>query len=196
MKLKNIPPAMTAGDEGGNHSRVMQLRKYGIEPAAGFSPVIGYYLAGFEYSRAKTLEVLQDLTQAEVATRIIPSIHSIGAITLHLCECEYYWIQSVVRERELTDEEKKFAHMFDTMENDVDRGFDADYLIGKINSISEMTRAQLRKTDDAALDRYFASRYGERDQEFSLREILQRLTDHEANHRGQIAMIKRVIRGG
>jgi len=174
----------------------MELQKHGIEPAAGFSPIIGYYLAGFDYGRVKTLEVLQDLTSAEIAMRIMPSIHSIGAITLHLCECEYYWIQSVVRERELSDEEKKFAHMFDTMENDVDRGFDAEYLIGKLSSISQITREVLMKTEDAALDRYFISRYGERDQEFSLREILQRLTDHEANHRGQMAMIKRVIRGG
>ncbi len=161
-----------------------------------FSPAIGYYIAGFEYSRAKTRDVLHDLTPTEIARRIIPSIYSIGAITLHLCECDYYWIQSVVRERELSDEEMKFAHMFDAMENDVDRGFDADYLIGKLDAISEMAREQLMKMDDGMLDRYFISRYGMRNQEFSLREILQRRTDHEANHRGQMAMIKRLIRGG
>ena len=40
------------------------------------------------------------------------------------------------------------------------------------------------------------ARYGERNTEYSLREILQRMADHEANHRGQMSMIKRVIRGG
>jgi len=173
----------------------MEIQKYGIEPVAGFSPAIGYYLAGFEYSRSKTREMLSDLTPAEIATRIMPEIYSIGAITLHLCECEYYWIQSVVRERELSEEEQKFAHMFDGMENDVDRGFDADYLIGKLDAISQLNHDHLKTMDDKMLDRFFISRYGERNQEFSLREILQRRIDHEANHRGQMAMIKRMIRG-
>ena len=132
----------------------------------------------------------------QAAKRISPEIYSIGAITLHLCECEYYWFQSVVRERELTDEEQKFAHMFDAMENDVDRGFDAEYLLVKLNAIYKMTYDHLRTLDDSALDRYFVSRYGDRNQEFSLREILQRMADHEANHRGQMAMIKRVLRNG
>jgi len=174
----------------------MEIQKYGIDPVAGFSPAIGYYLAGFEYSRSKTRETLSDLTPAEIAKRIMPSIHSIGAITLHLCECEYYWIQSVVRERELSDDEQKFAHMFDGMENDVDRGFDAGYLIGKLDAISHLNHDHLKTMDDEMLARFFISRYGERNQEFSLREILQRRMDHEANHRGQMSMIKRVIRGG
>ena len=174
----------------------MEIQKFGIEPLDGFASAISYYLAGFEYSRLKTREVIRDLTPAEIAKRIMPEIHSIGAITLHLCECEYYWIQSVVRERELSDDEKKFAHMFDGMENDVDRGFDANYLLGKLDAISQLNHDHLKTMDDEMLDRFFISRYGERNQEFSLREILQRRTDHEANHRGQMSMIKRVIRGG
>ena len=173
----------------------MNIERFGIDPVEGFSPEIGYYLAGFEYSRSKTREMLRDLTPAEIARRIMPEIYSIGAITLHLCECEYYWIQSVVRERELSEDERKFAHMFDAMENDVDRGFDSNYLIGKLDAINEMTREELKKLDDEKLDHFYASRYGDIPKQFSLREILQRLADHEANHRGQMSMIKRVIRG-
>lgn len=173
----------------------MPNQRYGIAPIEGFSPAISYYMAGFEYARSKTLELIKDLTPAEIAKRIMPEIYSIGAIALHLCECEYYWIQSVVRERELSEDEQKFAHMFDGMENDVDRGFDAAYLLEKLNAISEMNHEHLKTVDDEALDQYFLSRYGERNQEFSLREILQRRIDHEANHRGQMAMIKRIIRG-
>lgn len=172
----------------------MANQQHGITPVEGFSPAIGYYLAGLEYSRSKTRELIADLTPAEIARKITPEIYSIGAIALHLCECEYYWFQSVVREHELTDDEKQFAHMFDAMENDVDRGFDAEYLLGKLNAISAMTYEHLRTMNDDDLDRFFVSRYGERNTEFSLREILQRMADHEANHRGQMAMIKRVIR--
>jgi uncharacterized damage-inducible protein DinB len=174
----------------------MPNQQYGIAPVEGFSPEIGYYMAGFEYARSKTRDLIKDLTPEEIAKKIAPGIYSIGAITLHLCECEYYWFQSVVRERELSDDEQRFAHMFDAMENDVDRGFDADYLLGKLNAIYEMTREHLKTLDDDTLDKFFISRYGERNTEFSLREILQRMADHEANHRGQMAMIKRIIRGG
>lgn len=174
----------------------MPNQQYGIAPIEGFSPSISYYMAGLEYARSKTRDLIKDLTAEEIATKIMPNIYSIGAITLHLCECEYYWFQSVVREREITEDEQKFAHMFDAMENDVDRGFDAEYLLGKLNAIYEMTYELMKTLDDSSLDRYFVSRYGERNTEFSLREILQRMMDHEANHRGQMAMIKRVIRGG
>lgn len=174
----------------------MPNKQYGVAPVEGFSPAISYYMAGFEYARSKTLELIKDLTPKEIAQKISTDIYSIGAITLHLCECEYYWFQSVVRERELSEEEQKFAHMFDAMENDIDRGFDAEYLLGKLNAISELSYKHLKTLGDEDLDKFFISRYGDRDTEFSLREILQRMTDHEANHRGQMAMIKRVIRNG
>jgi uncharacterized damage-inducible protein DinB len=167
-----------------------------LEIPEGFTHDIGQYVAGLEYGRAQTRSILADLSKEEIAKRFMPSLHSIGALALHLGEAEYFWIQCVVCGRELSKEEKAFAYFFDTMENDVDKGLTADLVISSIDSISATTRKILATLTDADLGRFFARRDLAEPREYSLREIIQRLIDHEAHHRGQMAMIKRLIRGG
>ncbi|CAN5341129.1 hypothetical protein BH20ACI2_BH20ACI2_22300 [soil metagenome] len=106
-----------------------------IKLPTGFAPEIALYASGLEYGREQTRKLLVDLSPVEIAVRPFPSIHSIGALALHLGEAEYFWIQCVVAGRELSDEEKRFAHFFDTMETDVDKGFDSAYLISKLDAI-------------------------------------------------------------
>lgn len=168
--------------------------KRGIEIPKDFSREIAIYLAGRDYAKDQLRKILSDLTPEEIAHRILPDIYSIGAIALHIGEAEYYWMRSVVSRRDLSEEEMRFAHMFDAMENDFDRGFSAEYLISKLDSIYEMTREILSGFTDVDLDTYFPRRDPASQNEHSLREILQRLNDHESNHRGQIAMIKRILR--
>ncbi|MBX3243280.1 MAG: DinB family protein [Acidobacteria bacterium] len=168
--------------------------KRGIELSSEFTREISIYISGRDYVRSQLSSALSDLTPAEIAQRILPDIFSIGAIALHIGEAEYYWTQCVLRRRDLTEEEMRFAHMFDAMENDVDRGFDANYLISRLDDIYAMSRNTLSSFTDKDLDTYFPRRDPGSSDEHSLREILQRLNDHESNHRGQIAMIKRIIR--
>lgn len=167
-----------------------------LEPAPGFPREIGYYLGAWEKARAKTRELIEDLSKEEIARRFVPNMHSIGAITLHLGEAEFYWIQEVVAGKTPTEEEKKFAHLLDTMEADFDRGYTARYCIETIDKISGMTREMLKNFDDNDLEKIYLREYANARTELSLRSILQRLIDHEAHHRGQIAMIKRLVRGG
>jgi uncharacterized damage-inducible protein DinB len=174
----------------------MEIRKDLLEPIAGYSHELGYYLGSMEKSRAYTRKVVEDLTPAELAQRFLPELHSIGAITLHLGEAEFYWIQEVVGQRTPTEEEKKFTHQMDTMENDVDRGFTAEYCLGTIDKISLMTRDLLKNFTDKDLENIYLREYNDIKTEITLRSVLWRLIDHEGHHRGQISMIKRLIRGG
>lgn len=173
----------------------MENRKDIVEPLSGYSHHLGYYLGSLAKARAYTKEILADLTPAELARRL-PGMYSIGALTLHLGECEYYWIQEVAGERALSDEEMKWAHFFDTMENDVDRGFTVEYCIGRIEDISAKTREMLKFHTDDDLEKVYLREYNDVRTEITLRSILHRLIDHEAHHRGQISMIKRMIRSG
>ena len=167
-----------------------------VDIPEGFTHDIGQYVAGNEYGRAKTRSILADLSEGEIARRVMPSLHSIGALALHLGEAEYFWIQCVVRGRELSKEEMKFAYFFDTMETDVDKGLSAEFVISRIDAISAATRKTLATLTDTDLGRFFARGDLPEHREYSLREIMQRLIDHEAHHRGQMAMIKRLLRGG
>jgi|ERR1044072_2401239 uncharacterized damage-inducible protein DinB len=174
----------------------MEIKKDILEPLTGFSREIGYYLAAWNKARAYTRQFVEDLTPEELARRILPDMHSIGALTLHLGECEFYWMQMVAAKREASEEEKKFAHFCDTLEADFDRGYTAEYCLGRLERISQMTHEFLRGKTDADLEvLHLRDDYGT-PMELNLRSILQRMIEHEAHHRGQIAMIKRLLRGG
>ncbi len=170
--------------------------RVGLKIPEGFAPGIAIYVTGLQYGRNQTLEVIKDLTLEEIARRVLPSVHSIGALALHLGETAFYWIECVVAGREPSEEEKRFAHFFDTMETDVDKGYDAEYLKSRLGAISTITCKRLKLFSDSDLDRYFTRPELPATTEHTLREILQRMIDHEGHHRGQMAMMKRLIRDG
>jgi uncharacterized damage-inducible protein DinB len=174
----------------------MEIEQRHVEPVPGFSREIGYYLCSFQFGREQTRKLLDDLTNEEIARRFSPGMHSIGAIALHLGECEYWYLQTIAMEKEMTDDGKKLCHFCDTMETDHDKGLSAEYLINTLDTISEMNREMLARLTDADLDKFHPRNDLETPRELSLRWMLQLLIDHEAHHRGQISMIKRLIRGG
>jgi uncharacterized damage-inducible protein DinB len=139
---------------------------------------------------------LEDLTPEEIAKRHLPELHSIGALAMHLGECEYWYFQAIARDRELTGEEVKLCHFCDTTESDFDRGYTAEYLINTLDTISEINREYLAGLTDADLDKFHTRPDTDPPRELSLRWMLQLSIDHEGHHRGQIAMLKRLIRGG
>ena len=118
----------------------MEIVQRHVEPLSGFSREIGYYLTSFQFGREQTKELLLDLTNEEIAQRFLAGMHSIGAIALHLGECEYWYFQTIAAEKEMTDEGQKLSHFCDTMETDHDKGLSAEYLINTLDTISEMNR--------------------------------------------------------
>ena len=88
-----------------------------LEPAAGVTREIGFYLAGLEEVRAQTISIITDMTSDELAERFTPAFHQIGGLALHLGECEYWWTQAAIAGRKLTEDDVKFAHIYDTNRN-------------------------------------------------------------------------------
>lgn len=172
----------------------MEIERRIIEPIAGFAPEIGIYLNGFRFARKQTRQLIEDLTTAEIARRVTPQMNSIGAIAMHLGECEYWYLQSVAAEKEMTEEGKKLSHWCDTFENDCDRGYTAQYLLETLDKITKLTEKFLSDKTDSDLDKMHPRRDLDRPVELSLRWILQLSIDHEAHHRGQIALIKNLLR--
>ena len=174
----------------------METVKRILTPMEGFSREIGFYLSSWEKSRAELREIASDLSNAELSQRLTPEVHQIGALILHLGESEAGWIQAIIAGKELSDEEKRFVHWCDTTETDfAGKGYGARECIEKIDKISEMSREILARFDDEDLERLFGYERtsGER-VEVSLRWVLHHLIDHEANHKGQISMLKRLLR--
>jgi len=175
----------------------MKVQREILEPMAGVSREIGFYLSSIEETRAELRDAVADLTDEELARRVLPNAHQIGGLILHLGEAEASWIHSRIAGRELNDEEKKFVHWCDTTETDfAEKGYTAKDCIEKIDEVSRMSREILAGFGDEDLDKIFVIDKPDKRLEISLRSILRHLGDHEATHKGQILMLKRLLRGG
>lgn len=173
----------------------METVKRTLEPMSGFSREIGFYLSAWEKTRAELREIVSDLTEEELARRITPEAHQIGGLILHLGEAETWWIHSVVAEKELDEEAKKFAHFYDTTETDfADKGYSAAECIERIDETSRRSREILAKLTDEDLEKTHGYERDGKRVEAGLRWIFCQLIDHEANHKGQISMLKRLLR--
>jgi uncharacterized damage-inducible protein DinB len=143
--------------------------------------------------------------QVDVAVRNLPldvigrpaflGAHSIGALVLHIGEAEWFFMQMVVSGHQLTDEDSKQPY-WDVLD-DVDRvareGYTAEFCLKEVELIRNQTRDVLFSYNDKDLERIIPfERHGETT-EYNLRWILHHLIDHEAQHKGQIFMLKRLM---
>ena len=173
----------------------MSVRRKVLQPAAGVSREIGLYLSGMEEVREQLHEAVAGLSLEEVGRRGIPGAHSIGALVLHIGESEWFWIQCVLSGHELTDEDTR-APCWDALkdpERVANRGYSAEFCLNEVAQIREQTRVTLASVNDDDLERIFSFTWNGKTQEQSLRWILHHLIDHEAQHKGQILMLKRLL---
>jgi uncharacterized damage-inducible protein DinB len=173
----------------------MEIEKRILATVAGFSGELAFYLGGLEELRNRLRQVTADLTVDELTVRAFPNAHQIGNLILHIGEAEAGWIQRIVAGKEPDDETKKFVHWCDTTETDyAEKGYSATQCLERIDKISQWSRENLSSFTDADLDKFYGyDREGKR-YEVTLRWVLVHLLDHEAVHRGQISMLKRILR--
>ena len=164
-------------------------------PHAGLSPGIGYYLSGMEEVRAQLIGAVKDIPNDLIGKPAFLGAHSIGGLLLHIGEAEWFWMQMVVCGHELTDEDKKAPcwDVLDDVEVVTRNGFTTEFCLREIEKIRNQTRDVLFSYNDKDLGRIIHfERDGEVD-EHNLRWILHHLIDHEAQHKGQILMLKRLM---
>jgi Uncharacterized protein conserved in bacteria len=173
----------------------MEIKRDILEPISGVTREIGFYLAGLEEVRAQTVAILEDLTKDELAKRFLPGFHQLGGLALHLGECEYWWIQAGIAAREMTEEDIKSAHLYDTTNTDFAlKDFTAEDCVDFLAKIHQRSVETLSKFTDDEMDRIVPFAQHPDPFKGTLRWVLHHLIDHEANHKGQMAMIKRLIR--
>ena len=106
-------------------------------------------------------------------------------------------IESTVQSIQRAIEEAKQKAHWDVLmdENFAEHGYTAEFCVSEIDQISDWSLEVLAKLQDHDLGRLFGyeNREGERIEK-SLRWILHHLIDHEAQHKGQILMLKRLLR--
>jgi uncharacterized damage-inducible protein DinB len=171
------------------------MRRRVLTPHPGLSTGIGYYLSGMEEVRTQLNVAVKGIPDDLIGKPAFLGAHSIGGLVLHIGEAEWFWMQMVVRGHQLMEEDKK-APFWDVLD-DVDRvarnGYTAEFCLQEIEKIRNQTRDTLFSYNDKDLERIITDERGGESSEYNLRWILHRLIDHEAQHKGQIFMLKRLM---
>lgn len=160
----------------------------------GLATEVGFYFAGMEELREQLEEAVIGMADESVQRPALPGAHAIGALVLHIGEAEWYWMEMVVSGHKLTAEDRGMA-CWDVLENADSfptKGYSAEFCLNEIKRIREQTKRKLATFTDADLDRIFSIERRGEIREQSLRWILHHLIDHEAQHKGQILMLKRL----
>jgi uncharacterized damage-inducible protein DinB len=164
-------------------------------PVPDFSPGLGYYVSAMKEVRQGLRNGIEKLSNEQIGRRAVAQAHPIGALALHIGEAEWWWILCNLAGRELTDEDRRIAH-WDVLEDPdgfAANDFSAQYCLNAVDRISEHTRKYLFTFSDDDLDRLFSYEKQGGTIDVSLRWVLHHLMEHEAQHIGQIMMLKRLL---
>lgn len=175
----------------------MELNKIEIKSNSDFSEQIGFYVSGMNEVREQLSDAVKDLSNEEISARFTPTAHSIGQLILHNAEAEWWWLKCVAAEKHLDEEEARREAFWDILldEDFAKRYYSAEFCIDGISKARQKCFEVLKGFNDEDLDKFFGwnKEDGSRT-EVTLRWILHHLIDHEAQHKGQILMLKRLIR--
>jgi uncharacterized damage-inducible protein DinB len=171
------------------------MRRRVLTPHPGLATGIGFYLSGMEEVRNQLKVAVKTVPDDLIGKPAFLGAHSIGGLVLHIGEAEWFWMQMVVSGHELTDEDKNAPYwdVLDDLERVARTSYTAEFCLQEIEKIRNQTRDVLFSYNDKDLERIISfTRKGETT-EYNLRWILHHLIDHEAQHKGQIFMLKRLM---
>ena len=171
------------------------MRRRVLGPHPGLSTGIGYYLAGMEEVRSQIAAAVKDIPDDLIGKPPFLGSHSIGGLVLHIGEAEWFWMQMVVSGHQLTDEDKNAPYwdILDDVERVARNGYSGEFCLKEAEKIRNQTRDVLFSYNDKDLERIISFERNGKTSEYNLRWILHHLIDHEAQHKGQIFMLKRLM---
>lgn len=172
----------------------MKIETVVLESLPSFAQEIGLFLANLEKIRKGWRDAVKDLTKNELSEKILPEVQPIGTIIIHLAEAEYFWIQEIVSGKPMTNEIKELLHHDLWFKDFAAENLDVDYCLQVVEKIHQLTRETLLNFTDADLEKTFVRRFEDSEKHYSLRWIFVHLLEHDAEHKGQMMMIKRLIR--
>ncbi len=175
----------------------MEIKKIELKSNPNFSEQIGFLVGGMTEVREQLSDAVKDLSNEEISAKVLPNVHSIGQLILHNAEAEWWWLKVVLAEQDLDEEEARREAFWDVLldEDFSSKNYSAEFCINRINKVRENCFEVLKEFSDVDLGRFFGwNKHDGSRTEVTLRWILHHLIDHEAQHKGQILMLKRLLR--
>jgi len=152
-------------------------------------------MSGMEEVRSQLVEAVKNIPNDLIGKPAFLGAHSIGGLVLHIGEAEWFWMQMVVSGHKLTDEDRSAAYwdILDEIDRVSSKGYTTEFCLQEVEKIRNQTRDLLFSFNDTDLERIISFERRSKTTEHSLRWILHHLIDHEAQHKGQILMLKRLM---
>jgi len=171
------------------------MRRRLLTSHPGLATNIGYYLSGMEEVRGQLNAAVRTIPDDLIGKPAFLGAHSIGGLVLHIGEAEWFWMKMLVSGHELTEEVKNSPYwdILDDLERVARNGYTAEFCLSEIEKIRNQTRDVLFSYNDKDLERIITFERKGQATEYNLRYILHHLVDHEAQHKGQIFMLKRLM---
>lgn len=164
-----------------------------LSAPTGMSHGVGLLFASLEETRRKTRAVVNGLSTERLDATLPGVRHRIGALLFHIAGTEQWFVNRVVKQREASDlDQLEFAaaDLSSAAADDL-LGHGVEFYLGVLDEVRAKTESACWELKDDALDTPIE--VPERQLVASPRYVLSFLCDHEAHHRGQIALLKRAI---
>jgi uncharacterized damage-inducible protein DinB len=168
-----------------------------LGPVEGYSPHIGILVSMMNWIRDTVIRAAKDLTQGELDFQLDAKSNSIGALLLHLAATDVLYQDKTFYgiPKGFSEANKKWIvpmNLGEEARNQI-KGNSLDYYLAVLQEVREKTLSEFRKRDD----KWFAEvdPSGFRKQPTNNFCKWFHVCEHEANHRGQITMIRKRLPG-
>jgi uncharacterized damage-inducible protein DinB len=169
------------------------IRRF-IEPAPGFAGELGIWVASLDEVRRRTCDAVAGLSPEQLSWKPPDGGNSVGQLLRHIALVELDWLLTdLCRGEALPKDAPALMQLDGPM---ADPGVQPlDVFLGLLDYARKQTKARLGRygRDEIETSREYAGE-GVR-KAFNVRWILLHLIDHEAQHRGQILAVKRMMKG-
>lgn len=175
------------------------VRNIRLSPDPDFHPRIAMLLAQMQDVRGVLLPLAERWEDDELDRPVVPGFMNPGALLLHIAESESWWLRVILAGQGEGDPPRLPGDALSPFVLDAEGEPVAgerplkDYL-AVLESTRAFTRDFLAGLDGEALgaEYTFRARDGQ-DFSFTLEWVLHHLVEHEAHHRGQLALLRRLV---
>ena len=159
-------------------------------------PEVGLLYCLQQELRQRVKSIVAELSPSQLAWVPERGGNSIGMLLLHIVEAELFWIQYVCTGQELTAEQKEIyrTETFGDPDAPLPDEHPPEWFAEHLDESRLVTEQFYSTLSDAALSecRQFIDEE-DREYEFTVRWVLYHLLEHEAGHRGQILLLRRML---
>lgn len=160
--------------------------QYEMKPIKGYSNQIGIMVSMLEDLKLRITEQVDSLSIQETDFLFDENANSIGALIMHLAATESYYQVESLEERSWTDEEASYWEVPASLGEEARvkyNGKPIQYYLDIWNEVRAKTLLGLQSKNDE----WFQS---EIDDDVNHHWVWYHVMEHEANHMGQIALVK------